>query len=429
MYRCRLNINLIRCPEEIAAVLTQDIFPLERFSHKINRVSELTTQPPTPPQDILLIVCPAKIAEGKLNRLNRLSANQRLVVLTDDQTSLSVELLRLANDVWPLTLTPELIKFYFVRWQKALKAEKDAWLKENYLNTVINMLPDLVWFKDISGCHLDVNDAFCEAVDKPKSDIRGHYHCYIWGLTEEEYQENEMVCVESEDAVIKARKTCTFEEEVMHAKRGLRQLTTWKAPVFDEGNNVLGTVGIGRDVTEERENQAKILQLAHTDPLTGLSNRRYFYDCVTEQRHNRPLTVFYIDLDHFKELNDTYGHQSGDAALLGLAELLRGTFSHDLITRLGGDEFAVARFGAFDKGKVTELLEHLRKTATEFFALDECMSNLSMSIGVATTNNPADGLDTVIMQSDAALYHSKEHGRDQYSFYDELDESERRGMI
>ena len=424
MYQCQLDVNLIRCSEEMAETLSKDIFPLPRFTYKINKISELTTQPPTSPENFLLIVCPVKIAEGKLTRLEHLDDNQRLVVLADDPSAISSELLALADEIWPLTLTKKLIIFYFSKFVQKLKVEKDAWLNKNYLDTTINMLPDLVWFKDLSGCHLDVNDAFADAVDKPKSDIRGHYHHYIWGLTEEEYQEGAFVCLETEEKVLRARKTCVFEEEVLHAKRGLRELLTWKTPVFDENRKIIGTIGIGRDITDEKENQTKILQMANTDPLTGLFNRRYFYEKVNAERAERPITIFYIDLDHFKELNDTFGHQSGDAALLGIAELMRLVFVDDVVSRLGGDEFVIAHFGALTRNEAADLLEVLRRNAKEFFQMDECMQNLSMSIGVAMADDPGVSLDNLLLRSDVALYNSKENGRDRYTFFEDVDKAE-----
>ena len=132
------------------------------------------------------------------------------------------------------------------------------------------------------------------------------------------------------------------------------------------------------------------------------------------------MTLCCIDLDHFKYINDTYGHQAGDEALKAIANLLRKNFTEGFITRMGGDEFVVALFNVNDRNVVREQMERVMHDLKEYFRRDDRMRPLSMSIGIAKTENEHADLDMLLHQSDDAMYWSKEQGRNQYTFYDEV---------
>ena len=171
---------------------------------------------------------------------------------------------------------------------------------------------------------------------------------------------------------------------------------------------------------EKKEQKNKILQMAQTDPLTGLANRRYFYEMISESDKSHGMTVCYFDLDNFKELNDTYGHNYGDDALIGVADLFRHAFQNDFITRIGGDEFVASVIGSPNKRLMSVRLDVLMRNAELFFSKKEYTRGLSMSIGVSYSENDSLPIDTLIQQSDAALYHSKHTGKNKYSFYDDI---------
>jgi diguanylate cyclase (GGDEF)-like protein len=220
--------------------------------------------------------------------------------------------------------------------------------------------------------------------------------------------------------VAKAGKTCHSEETVYHSKRGLCELSILKTPVYDENHEIIGTVGIALDITKEKEAQKQVLELANSDALTGLHNRHHFYQRLRNRRKGESLTLCYIDLDHFKYINDTYGHKVGDETLVAVANLLRKSFPKAFITRMGGDEFVVALFGVNDRKEIKARMEFVMNAMKEFFKSDERMRTLAMSIGIAKSENEEADLDMLLQQSDEALYWSKEHGRDQYTFYDEI---------
>jgi diguanylate cyclase (GGDEF)-like protein/PAS domain S-box-containing protein len=130
-----------------------------------------------------------------------------------------------------------------------MKDKCDVRRLEICFRTVIDSLPDLVWFKDNDGAHLIVNDEFCKVVEKSKKQIYKRHHNYIWDVPEDDYENGEAVCRQSEEVVVRERKTCQFEERIT-TKDGMRQLVTYKSPLIDNDGRIFGTCGMGHDTTD-----------------------------------------------------------------------------------------------------------------------------------------------------------------------------------
>lgn len=164
------------------------------------------------------------------------------------------------------------------------------------------------------------------------------------------------------------------------------------------------------------EKSATFQQAALTDALTGLQNRRYFDDALAEYleefgRIGRPIGVMIIDLDHFKKVNDTYGHDVGDIVLKELGQcLMEFTRYHDIVARLGGEEFAVVAPN-LDMYSLKKLAERIRM-AVENLTIRAGSTTLKVtaSIGIATWDGQEDGMG-LYKRADAQLYHAKNGGR------------------
>lgn len=167
----------------------------------------------------------------------------------EQAAKLSDEVYASLYDVWITPVHPALATRRFAQLVDHEKALADLALSNQYLETAINSIPELVWFKDARGAHLKVNDAFCQTVQKTKEQVEGRGHYYIWDITPEEYSQGEFVCLESEEETMNARKTCLFDEQVK-TPHGMRQFKTYKSPLFDYDGSVMGTVGIAHDVTD-----------------------------------------------------------------------------------------------------------------------------------------------------------------------------------
>lgn len=447
----------------------------------------------------------------------------RIVLAVDAATagSLEVDTFDMFFDVW---VEPTHSASMTLRFRQFLEHEKlvsELAYVTQCLDTTIDSIPELVWFKDARGAHLKVNDAFCALVDKTKQQIEGRGHYYIWDITPEEYSQGEYVCLESEDAVMQAQKTCLFDEQIK-TKEGMRQFKTYKSPLFDSDGSVMGTVGIAhdvtdlgnikteldifinsmpyavvvldgegtilnindqaesyfavkrtnvlggdfdqwrrtvlsdavvesndfsdastfsatiegrtktfkvnqrvildvfntmigelriyRDVTKERELEQRVIRTANTDYLTGLYNRRYLYDFVACHL-DEPVALIYLDLDNFKDVNDTFGHQSGDGVLITTSQALTEAFPHDMVVRVGGDEFIVVILGEHDHGCIERQAQTCLKLLNDRLKTGEASRCTTGSMGIAFDDKGELPIDTLIRRSDMALYAAKRAGK------------------
>ena len=162
-----------------------------------------------------------------LRAMPRIASGTNLILCSEpeDICLLQEAAADLCADFWVKPFSSSFAAARFNRLLEHLRLEKDDRFIRTCLNTTINSIPDLIWFKDLRGSHEMVNDAFCHAVGKTKQDIQGRGHYYIWDLEPEEYATGEYVCLETEEEVLRQRKTCLFDEKVK-SNHGLRQFKT-----------------------------------------------------------------------------------------------------------------------------------------------------------------------------------------------------------
>lgn len=313
------------------------------------------------------------------------------------------------TDVWKKPATIPMVQFQFQKLQKYLLMEANLWMTTNYFETTINSVPDLIWYKDKVGAHLKVNDAFCKTVEKTKEQVEGRGHFYIWDMPEEEYEKGEYICLESETVVMEKGETCVFDEMVK-TKKGMKQFLTYKSPLFDEDKRIIGTVGVAHDVTMERSYQKQLVESANTDFLTKLYNRRYCYEYMEEHAY-APLTMFYMDLDDFKAVNDQFGHNEGDLVLIRTAEVIRKMLPDSMASRVGGDEFIMIVTGEQPLEKMEEWAEKLIVELEKVYQSYKSSEHVAASIGISQTDGTKD-MDQLIKESDDAMYSSKNEKKD-----------------
>ncbi len=178
-----------------------------------------------------------------------------------------------------------------------------------------------------------------------------------------------------------------------------------------------------QDVTQRRETEAQARFIAHHDALTGLPNRALLNDRLqlaisTARRARRRVAVVFIDLDRFKEINDSLGHQVGDALLKAVAARLTASVrDSDTICRLSGDEFIALLPGVHDSGEVSRIVGNLHAGLAQPFPVDGVELRVTASIGVALYPDDADSIDLLMRNADAAMYHAKGSGRNAYQFF------------
>lgn len=183
-------------------------------------------------------------------------------------------------------------------------------------------------------------------------------------------------------------------------------------PVFTANGEVSTQLVIMRDVTAEREQQARLEQFAYVDSLTGVANRRQLAREADRaiglaRRYNLPLSLLYMDIDKFKSINDTYGHEIGDLVLVHVAHCLRGTMrENDVVARLGGDEFAILLYDV-DYERADETRERFQKRLCKPFEVETYQLAMDVSIGLALYPDHGATLEDLLREADASMYRSK----------------------
>ena len=200
-------------------------------------------------------------------------------------------------------------------------------------------------------------------------------------------------------------------------------------PVRDKHGRLVELEGIIIDITERKAAEEKIAVLARTDALTGLANRATFVERLRQafaaaKRGGPPFAILYLDLDHFKHVNDTLGHGTGDALLREVAERMKAcTREADVVARLGGDEFAVIQTDMREVANAGSLAASLQAAVTRPYLLDGNDLHVTTSIGICPFVPSSTSPDAMLAQADLALYRSKEEGRNRYRFHtDDLDQ-------
>ncbi|MFA5083096.1 MAG: EAL domain-containing protein, partial [Hydrogenophilaceae bacterium] len=220
-------------------------------------------------------------------------------------------------------------------------------------------------------------------------------------------------------------QTGAWSGEIMNRRKNGEVYPEWLtiSSVKDNAGKLSNYVGVFADISQIKQFQDKLEHLAHYDPLTDLPNRlllsaRLDHAIERTGREHTLLALLFVDLDRFKTVNDGLGHPAGDRLLQAVAQrLARHIRAEDTFARLGGDEFVIVLEGVDDTGRVSVLAEKLLAALTHPFELDGQAIFIGASIGISTY--PVDGTDaaTLLKNADAAMYRSKEDGRNTYRFY------------
>jgi diguanylate cyclase (GGDEF)-like protein/PAS domain S-box-containing protein len=255
----------------------------------------------------------------------------------------------------------------------------------------------------------------------------------IYGVSEEHTRVGTPLEAILEHRLLVAADADGGEHTVMERLAAIRAGKTWfSSNELSDGRVIAvlhhplsngGSVATHEDVTERREAEQRIAHMAHHDALTDLPNRIRFREEMTEalSRVDRgeTLAVLCIDLDHFKDVNDTFGHPVGDALLRQVSERLRNCVRpSDTVARLGGDEFAIIQTAANQPVTATAMANRIIQELAVPFDLGGHQAVIGASIGISVAPDDGDDADELLKKADIALYRAKEDGRGTYRFFE-----------
>jgi diguanylate cyclase (GGDEF)-like protein/PAS domain S-box-containing protein len=218
-------------------------------------------------------------------------------------------------------------------------------------------------------------------------------------------------------------ETFVCEYRVTGRGGGTRWIAARGQPVFDPAGHVHRIIGVSQDVTERKRSEDEARFLAHHDTLTGLPNRRLLDDRLRQavylaQRHDSKVAVMLLDLDGFKEVNDTLGHRAGDAVLREVAQRLSGCMrKSDTLARQGGDEFVIVIPDLNLETDCQTIAEKVLRALEPEFKVDGTGFRIGASIGVSLYPTDAGDSESLLRNADIAMYRAKNLGGNNYRFY------------
>ena len=290
-------------------------------------------------------------------------------------------------------------------------AEKRLEASAQQIKLMMDAVPAMIAYVDDEERYSAVNKTFADWLELPESELLGKTPRETWG--EEAYGAMRQYIRRA-----MAGERVHYEGERAFPGGRRRTLDITLIPDRRDDGSIAGQFYLAIDITERKETEVRLQLQAMTDPLTGVSNRRSFFETgrgeiLRAQRYGRPLSIVLADLDHFKQVNDTYGHEAGDHVLVEFAKLcaeaVRG--SVDRVGRLGGEEFALL-LPETDAAGAMLVAERLRELCNDkSFAIPGQSLHVTCSLGVAQCYPNDSGLKAGIARADTALYAAKSEGR------------------
>ncbi len=301
-------------------------------------------------------------------------------------------------------------------------------LKLTCMGNLLSTTEERVYFKDVRSRFLLVSAGWIAAIapDRSAEDIVGKTDFDFFS------KEHAEAAFEDEQRIIRTGEPMVNKLERETFGNGMSPwVSTTKMPLRDETGQIIGTFGISRDVTAQIRAESALANQVQHDPVTGLANRVALMDRLSQavadlERQPGRLAVLYVDLDHFKAINDAFGHDAGDQVLAEVGHRLAQFSRHsDTVARLGGDEFVVLCGDLRDDDDVGLIGERIVQGIRAPFVDNGRDLSVTCSVGIVITRDPLAEPRHLIRDAEM-MYEAKETGRNQYRIFDA---SERIGTL
>ncbi len=306
-----------------------------------------------------------------------------------------------------------LTAFFFSARQRARELDRvgtSLRASEARYSTLVNLSQDGIAALDTKLRFTFLNPRLLKLLRYPEGELIGRRFDSLWPM-EDSARSRAL------GERLKRGEAATSEQELRNADGRVITAIVTDAPHIDARGGLQGVILTITDISERKASEERIHYLATHDPLTGLANRAMFMNqmntsLLISQRHKTRFALLFLDLDHFKEINDTLGHAAGDALLIESARRMRhGLRASDLLARQGGDEFMALLHDIHTMHEALGVAEKIRRALNEALVLDgrECL--VSASIGIALYPDHGKDLESLTRSADAAMYRAKMNGR------------------
>ena len=306
---------------------------------------------------------------------------------------------------------------YHYAWRKAGNMADALATNEKRSRVLLDSLPDPAWLRDEDSRFVMVNDAYLKACNKKREEVIGKRLDEVWlpSAASRFREQDDLVCRE--------RIVTRDEGYADEHNRNSRYYEYIRSPVLDEDGRLIGIAGFARDLTEHKQAEDRIRYIAEHDHLTDLPNRlllntemsRAIAGTVGNDAH---MALLFLDIDRFKNVNDTLGHNIGDQLLLQVAERLRETIhADDTISRQGGDEFAILLVNCANSAMVAVIAQRVLDAIARPFMIGDHELSVTGSIGISIYPEDGADIDALLKAADTAMYSAKSAGGGSYRFF------------
>ena len=293
---------------------------------------------------------------------------------------------------------------------------------KRFLRVLLNSIPMPVFYKDTEGRYISVNNAFCDITALSEPELIGRTALDVF------HQKSEAMNMskETDKRVVRSMEPCSYETKLRFRDGLFHEVLVNKDAHINPAGEVAGIVGTITDITDRKIYEAKISYMALHDLLTTMPNRNLFFELswkylAAAKRSGSTVAMMYLDLDGFKEINDTYGHDAGDYTLKTISRrLLENVRQSDAVGRLGGDEFALVVNGMKAREDMAGFARKIIDLVSVPIDFQNQKFQIGVSVGIAFFPVDAEDLESLVKCADAAMYQSKKSGKNKYVFYDEL---------
>ncbi|MDO8270701.1 MAG: EAL domain-containing protein [Gammaproteobacteria bacterium] len=311
------------------------------------------------------------------------------------------------------------------------QAEEELRVSHQLLEGILNAIPVRVFWKDRELVYLGCNLPFAQDAGflHPTQLIGKNDFDMAWHDQAELYRADDRQVIES------GKPKLLIEEPETLSDGSTSYMLTNKIPLRDALGNVEGLLGTSMDISERKQAEKHIRHLAQHDALTGLANRRVFVEALGDaiaraQRGGAPFAVLYLDLDHFKDINDTLGHPVGDLVLQEIARrLLSVARATDTVARFGGDEFAILQTDLSDPADAAAFANRILVSIAVPFDVGGNEIRTGASIGISFHDEADGDAEKLLSQADVALYRAKSEGRGTFRYFTEAMDVEVRTRV
>nr|WP_320025787.1 HD domain-containing phosphohydrolase [uncultured Acetobacterium sp.] len=275
--------------------------------------------------------------------------------------------------------------------------------KESLLRSLLDSIPDLVFYKDEKSVYLGCNKSFEIFADKSMEELVG--------LNDFDLFDPEMATLfrEMDQIMMNEKKSRQNEEIVTYPDGREVHLETLKTPYYDHNDKILGLIGISRDITDRKRTEAEIVYLSQHDVLTGLHNRSYYEKERKRLDHPDylPLSLVIGDINGLKLINDAFGHGEGDKLLISIAKILElCARENDVLVRTGGDEFVIL-LPKTSYAETGTLVQKIKDACDKGYQLDNEVIITSISLGYDTKTSEHESLEKVFKLAEESMYRKK----------------------